>query len=196
MNIGDLLKGITSVGGWLFGGGGGSTNQSGSGQTSGTTTRQTELDSNQILSLIDTTLRRNNLGQIFTDQNAAGVYGGSSAGFLANDLLLQAVMQASIAGAKTTETTNQQTTTNQSSQTKAPGLLGSIGRRIGRLFRSDRRLKTDVQLVGKTSRGYNLYSYRFKDTGQFDIGVMADEVPASARVTIDGYEWVDYSKVM
>ena len=78
--------------------------------------------------------------------------------------------------------------------------LGSIGGAmmgtggIKGMMTSDRRLKTDIELVGKTEGGTNIYRYRYIAGGPPMFGVMADEVPEAAT-EVNGILFVDYSKV-
>ncbi|WP_181175626.1 tail fiber domain-containing protein [Mesorhizobium sp. B2-3-4] len=64
---------------------------------------------------------------------------------------------------------------------------------------SDRRLKTDIQLVGKLDSGLNVYRYRYKAGGPVMLGVMADEVedvnPDAVMVGPRGFKMVDYGKL-
>jgi hypothetical protein len=61
---------------------------------------------------------------------------------------------------------------------------------------SDRRLKENIELVGKSSSGINVYQWNYKSyPGKRYQGVMADEVPNASVVMHDGYLAVDYSKV-
>jgi len=61
---------------------------------------------------------------------------------------------------------------------------------------SDRKLKKNINKIGKSPSGLNIYSFEFKDSkygeGLFQ-GVMSDEVPQNAVGTKDGYDTVDYS---
>jgi len=61
---------------------------------------------------------------------------------------------------------------------------------------SDRRLKKNINLIGKSSSGLNIYSFEYKDSkygeGLFQ-GVMSDEIPQEAVNNINGYDTVDYS---
>lgn len=63
-------------------------------------------------------------------------------------------------------------------------------------FVSDRRLKTNIELVGKVGE-YNWYSFEYKDRpGEVTMGVMADEVrkiKPEAVVEINGYDCVFYN---
>ncbi len=64
---------------------------------------------------------------------------------------------------------------------------------------SDKRLKHDINLIGKSPSGLNIYSFKYKDTswgeGTYQ-GVMSDEIPQDAVVKHEsGYDTVDYSKI-
>ena len=73
------------------------------------------------------------------------------------------------------------------------GDLASLGA-AGITAWSDRRLKSDIVLIGKTPGGLNLYEYTI--FGRRERGVMADEVPSEMVIMHpSGYLMVDYSKV-
>ena len=64
---------------------------------------------------------------------------------------------------------------------------------------SDRKLKENIRLVGKSISGINIYTWTYKNQeihgkGVFQ-GVMAQEVPHATIQHPDGYLMVDYSKV-
>jgi len=60
---------------------------------------------------------------------------------------------------------------------------------------SDIRLKEDIELVGQSPSGTNIYTFKYKDReGKYE-GVMAQEVPWASEVDDKGYLRVDYSKV-
>ena len=64
-------------------------------------------------------------------------------------------------------------------------------------FGSDRRLKKNINQIGKSPNGLNIYSFEYIDTkfgnGLFQ-GVMSDEVPTEAVIKgNDGYDRVNYS---
>ena len=67
---------------------------------------------------------------------------------------------------------------------------------IASLFaRSDRRLKTDIKLLGADEKGLNWYRYRYlwDAPGTERVGVMAQEAPARAvHEGSDGFLWVNY----
>ena len=66
----------------------------------------------------------------------------------------------------------------------------------GMIPTSDRRLKKNINKIGESSSGLNIYSFEYKDLkygkGLFQ-GVMSDEIPQEAVINIDGYDHVDYS---
>ena len=61
---------------------------------------------------------------------------------------------------------------------------------------SDRRLKKNITKIGKSNSGLNIYSFEYKNPiygkGLFQ-GVMSDEIPEEAVVSIDGYDAVNYN---
>lgn len=79
------------------------------------------------------------------------------------------------------------------------GLLVGLANAGAVAYASDRRLKKNIKLVGKTDSGLNIYSFQYKSGGGTVLGVMADEVeqvrPAAVhKRAIDGeYDAVDYS---
>jgi hypothetical protein len=62
--------------------------------------------------------------------------------------------------------------------------------------KSDRRLKKNITKIGESNRGFNIYSFEYKDSldgeGLFQ-GVMSDEIPQEAVTSVDGYDRVNYS---
>lgn len=58
---------------------------------------------------------------------------------------------------------------------------------------SDRRLKTDIELVG-VYKGHKLYTFRFV-WGEDSGGVMADEVPQEYVSRVNGFSRVDYGRL-
>ena len=63
---------------------------------------------------------------------------------------------------------------------------------------SDKRLKKNINLVGKSPKGLNIYEFNYKDEfygkGRFK-GVMAQEVPNASFKGYDGYLRVNYDKI-
>lgn len=94
---------------------------------------------------------------------------------------------------------------NQRSQANN-ALLGSmfnLGGTLGGSYMmskpSDRRLKTDIRRVGTLDNGLNVYLYRYKAGGSYQLGVMAQEALAvvpDAVIAVGGFLSVDYSKVV
>lgn len=80
--------------------------------------------------------------------------------------------------------------------TPGAGGVSAIGNILGK---SDRRLKTDIRLIGKSFDGQNIYAYRFLGERQTQIGLMAQEVETlrpDAVVEIEGVKHVDYAKAL
>lgn len=80
--------------------------------------------------------------------------------------------------------------------------LGAFATSYGaKLAVSDRRLKTNVKLVGQLPNGVNIYTYQYITGGPFQMGVMADElvkvIPEAVthRAISDEFDAVDYSKI-
>jgi hypothetical protein len=64
-------------------------------------------------------------------------------------------------------------------------------------FFSDRRLKEDVRVVGKTSDGQPIYTYKYKGDPQTHMGLMAQDVEKKHPEAVGlagGYKTVDYEK--
>ena len=60
---------------------------------------------------------------------------------------------------------------------------------------SDMRLKEDINLVGKSPSGINIYTFKYKGNDKKYQGVMAHQVPHVSSVNDDGYLMVDYNKL-
>lgn len=77
------------------------------------------------------------------------------------------------------------------------GLFGLGGQLGAAALMSDRRLKEDIRLVGRTFDGLNVYTFRFRGQPTVHMGVMAQEVEAVKPEAVvhlpDGYLAVDYS---
>tara|TARA_R110000744_G_scaffold247429_5_gene363957 strand:- start:137 stop:1108 length:972 start_codon:yes stop_codon:yes gene_type:complete len=79
-------------------------------------------------------------------------------------------------------------------------VVGAVGGSVGgMLAASDRRLKENIKLIGKSSSGLKIYAFEYinKIFGEgVWQGVMSDEIPQIAVVKhSDGYDRVDYSKL-
>jgi hypothetical protein len=68
----------------------------------------------------------------------------------------------------------------------------------GNTMGSDISLKENINLVGKSNSGINIYEFDYKDkkfgSGRYR-GVMAQEVPQASLMSDEGYLMVDYSKI-
>ena len=78
-----------------------------------------------------------------------------------------------------------------------PGLGGSLigaAATVGSAFISDIRFKENINKVGTSSSGTNVYRWNYIGSPQRYQGVIAQEVPW-ACIDKDGIKYVDYSKV-
>ena len=82
---------------------------------------------------------------------------------------------------------------NDWSQMGAPG--ASMGGGGGMMGMSDKRLKHNYRVIGKSPSGINIYEFSYIGSKDRFIGVMADEVPQVSFMTESGYYAVDYSKI-
>ena len=62
-------------------------------------------------------------------------------------------------------------------------------------MQSDIRLKDDINLVGKSPAGTNIYTFKYKGDDKKYQGVMAHQVPEASFVGDDGYLKVNYTKL-
>tara|TARA_R110002153_G_scaffold113847_1_gene256377 strand:+ start:680 stop:1525 length:846 start_codon:yes stop_codon:yes gene_type:complete len=71
-------------------------------------------------------------------------------------------------------------------------IIGAVG---SAAVMSDRRLKKNINKIGKSPSGLNVYSFEYKNSlrgkGLFQ-GVMSDEIPQEAVGNINGYDHVNY----
>lgn len=76
-------------------------------------------------------------------------------------------------------------------------LIGGVAG--GAMGYSDRRLKTDIEEVGKLKSGLKVYRYRLFWENEYRLGVMADEarheIPEAVIRGADGYDRVDYALI-
>lgn len=135
------------------------------------------------------------LGLNYANQGAAGMNSGFQTG-------------ASVAGANSQGyggIWNQQQGAYQASQQADAAASAGFGQALGMgamlLSKSDRRLKTDIEPVGRDERtGLTLYQFAYKSNPEKHyIGVMADEVekshPGAVFEMPDGFKAVDYSQL-
>ena len=72
-------------------------------------------------------------------------------------------------------------------------IAGAVGNAV-----SDIRLKENIDLIGQSPNGVNIYEFDYKDKSYGNSryrGVMAQEVPYASSVNDNGYLSVDYSKL-
>lgn len=86
-------------------------------------------------------------------------------------------------------------------QAQNQGMMNGLGSlaSMASMF-SDERLKTDISPVGKLNDGTPLFSWKWKDSGEPDVGVIAQEVerhdPAAVKMHPSGYKMVDYARII
>ena len=101
-----------------------------------------------------------------------------------SNLMNMAAGEASAAGAAK----------DAAAQAKGSAIAGIGSSIIGAA--SDRKLKKNINKIGESNSGLNIYSFEYKNPifgeGLFQ-GVMSDEVPGDAIVPMNGYNAVDYS---
>ena len=79
------------------------------------------------------------------------------------------------------------------------GGIGSVAGQLGAAAISDRRLKKNISLIGKSPNGLNIYSFEYINSkfgnGLYQ-GVMSDEIPFSAVIDSgNGYDMVNYNAI-
>lgn len=75
------------------------------------------------------------------------------------------------------------------------GMAGLGGILAGLAGLSDRRAKEDIQRIGTTDGGRNLYKYKYRGCDGYHIGVMADENPDAIKGYVNGFAIVDYGRI-
>lgn len=100
---------------------------------------------------------------------------------------------------------NAQAANAQAQASYSSGLFGGIGSALGgaamgygTYLASDRRLKTDIEKVGKTDAGLPIYTYKYKGDNKTQMGVMAQDVEKKnpkAVKEIGGFKAVNYALV-
>ena len=73
-------------------------------------------------------------------------------------------------------------------------VVSKVSRAISKVF-SDIRLKTNIELIGKSPSNINIYEFSYIGSPIKYVGVMAHEVPWAAEKHESGYLMVDYYKV-
>jgi len=78
-------------------------------------------------------------------------------------------------------------------------VAGAVGNVVGAMIGlSDRKLKKNINLIGESPSGLNIYSFEYINSkhgqGLFQ-GVMSDEIPQEAVIFNGEHDMVDYSKI-
>jgi hypothetical protein len=100
---------------------------------------------------------------------------------------------------------NAQAANAQAQASYSSGLFGGLGALgggaamgLGTFMASDRRLKTDIEKVGKTDAGLPIYTYKYKGDNKTQMGVMAQDVEKKtpkAVKEVGGFKAVNYALV-
>jgi hypothetical protein len=100
---------------------------------------------------------------------------------------------------------NAQAANAQAQASYSSGLFSGLGSAfggaamgLGTFMASDRRLKTDIEKVGKTDAGLPIYTYKYKGDNKTQMGVMAQDVEKKtpkAVKEVGGFKAVNYALV-
>ena len=97
------------------------------------------------------------------------------------------------------QTAQQQVAATQAAKDAAWGdAIGGVADIAMQFAGSDRRLKKNIKLIGKSPSGLRIYAFEYIDKFFGDgiyQGVMSNEVPSNAVINNGGYDRVDYSKL-
>ncbi|WP_342108441.1 tail fiber domain-containing protein [Methylobacterium sp. SI9] len=89
---------------------------------------------------------------------------------------------------------------NIQANAKDEGTAAILGVVVGAALFCDIRLKSDIQLKGRTSLGINLYEFSYKGAPERWLGVIAQEVleivPDAVAEHPTGFLIVDYNKLL
>jgi hypothetical protein len=75
------------------------------------------------------------------------------------------------------------------------GATSATSSGLGGLGFSDKRLKENIELIGKSPSNINIYKFNYKNNPTTYQGVMADEVSWASVKHPNGYMMVDYNKI-
>lgn len=84
---------------------------------------------------------------------------------------------------------------NSSLTSMGSGMGAGGGMSAGGGVSSDKRLKHNYHIVGKSPSGINIYEFSYKGSDDRYVGVMADEVGDAAFMMDNGFFAVDYDKI-
>ena len=108
--------------------------------------------------------------------------------------------QSTLLGMSQAETAAHRQDRLAAQQAKQDATMGMVSGALSAVSgMSDRELKKNIELIGKSPSGLKIYTFEYLDNkygeGVFQ-GVMSDEIPQSAVMkNEDGYDMVDYSKL-
>ena len=108
--------------------------------------------------------------------------------------------QSTLLGMSQAETAAHRQDRLAAQQAKQDATMGMVSGALSAVSgMSDRELKKNIELIGKSPSGLKIYTFEYLDNkygeGVFQ-GVMSDEIPQSAVMKNEyGYDMVDYSKL-
>ena len=108
--------------------------------------------------------------------------------------------QSTLLGMSQAETAAHRQDRLAAQQAKQDATMGMVSGALSAVSgMSDRELKKNIELIGKSPSGLKIYTFEYLDNkygeGVFQ-GVMSDEIPQSAVMkNEDGFDMVDYSKL-
>lgn len=86
---------------------------------------------------------------------------------------------------------------NQANMAQQQGMFNLAGTLGSAYLMSDRRMKRDIEPVGRLDNGLTVYAFRYAHGGPWQIGLIAQEVERvipGAVAEVEGVKYVDYAK--
>ena len=147
-------------------------------------------------------------GQLAAQKSAADIGGQEAANQKASSMEASKIQSDKIAGAKDSRSLQYNKTKGlldmASGEHAAAGAakdqaskdqMSAVGSMATSAVGSDRNIKKNINKIGQSKSGLNIYSFEYKNPihgiGLFQ-GVMSDEVPAEAVISMGDYDAVDY----
>ena len=127
-----------------------------------------------------------NQGQLQTQRISASI------GMQESQQQMRKAQGAAAVGAAQANIQGQQAANYYGMASQGMGMIGSG------VAASDRKLKYDINLIGQSPSGLNIYTFKYKDTSHGDgvyEGVIADEALYATIKHPDGYDMVDYGMI-
>jgi len=155
----------------------------------------------QIPKLIESVLPKNPIQKAASEVREALSKASEVANRIGNNISNTAQAAANSVRSAVSDAGKNVASTTRAAAASVGSAAKTVGKAIGKIFKSDRRLKTDINLIGQSPTGLNIYEFRFiADPSRKYQGVIADELfntPYESAVYIDadGYYAVDYNAI-